>query len=265
MARATAGVVPNRWTICLLFAIGGCATIPSGSAAVLSNPNGRVAVLGEGVHVISALARVEIYDLRAQERDEDLIGSTSDGAPVEARASLVTYSIAAGELEALEREIGRGYYGVVIRPIVRSTVRRVLAGYRADQLDTATILEAQQQITELAATRLRPFHIILDAIDLRTLAVLMTADSYRPIVEIGILEQELLAQPQRLEVARQRGAERLERARAIAGAHDRVTPTLTPQVLADDAIRASAALISAPSTRVIVNDSKHPFAMEVVP
>jgi regulator of protease activity HflC (stomatin/prohibitin superfamily) len=265
MPRAASGVVPNRWPTCLLFAIGGCATIPSGSEAVVSSPNGRVEVLGEGVHVTSPLARVEVYDLRAQERDENLIGSTSDGAPVEARTSLVTYSIAAGELEALEREIGRGYYAVVVRPIVRSTVRRVLAGYRADQLDTATILAAQQQITELAATRLRPFHIVLDVVDLRTLAVLMSADSYRPIVEIGVLEQELLAQPQRLEVARQHGAERLERARAIAGANDRVTPTLTALVLADDAIRASAALLSAPSTRVIVSDSKHPITMEIVP
>jgi len=44
--------------------------------------------------------------LRDQEHDEDLVGITSDGLPVEARTSLVTFAIALGELVALEREIG---------------------------------------------------------------------------------------------------------------------------------------------------------------
>ena len=226
-------------------------------------PSGRVDVLGEGVHAVLPLSRVELYDLRAQERDEDLVGLTSDGVPVQARTSLVTYSIAPGELVALERELGRSYYDVAIRPLVRSTVRRVLAGYRADQLDAATIVEAQGKITQLAAARLRPFHILLDSIDLRTLAVLMSAASYRTVLDVGVLEQELLARPQRVEIERQRGDERRERARSLAAAHDRVAPTLTASVLADDAMRASAALMSSPTTRVIVDDGTHPVAAEV--
>ena len=137
------------------------------------------------------------------------------------------------------------------------------SGYRADQLDTATLVDAQRQITELAAARLRPFHIVLDAIDLRTLAVVMSAQSYRTVLDVGVLEQKLLAQPQRLEVTRQRGDARRERARSIAAANGHLAPTLTPQVLADDAIRASAALMAAPSTRVLVEDGTHPMTLEV--
>ena len=256
-------VRPSLLATGLVIAVGGCATIPSGSAAVVLAPNGRTEVFGEGEHDVSPLARIQIYDLRAQEHDEDLVGTTSDGAPLEARASLVTYTIAPDELVALDQEVGPRYYDVIIKPIVRSTVRRVLARYRADELDTPTILAAQQEITALAAARLRPHHIVVDAIDLRTLAIVMSESSYRPILETGMLEQELLAQPQRLEVARQRGAERREQARAIAGANDRVAPTLTPQVLADDALRASAALMAAPRTHVIVNDANQAVTVEV--
>ena len=247
----------------LALLLGGCATIPSGSAAVLLGPGGDIEVLGEGVHVVSPLARVEPYDLRAQERDENLIGLTSDGVPVEARTSLVTYSIAPDELVALERTVGRGYYDVIVRPVVRSTVRRVLSGYRADQLDAATIVGVQRQITQLAAARLRPFHIVLDSIDLRTLAVLMSAASYRAVLDVGVLEQDLLARPQRLEVERQLGELRRQRAQSIAAAHDRVAPTLTPSVLTHAALHASAALMTSPSTRVLVDDGTHTATLEI--
>jgi regulator of protease activity HflC (stomatin/prohibitin superfamily) len=256
-------VKPIGWILCALTATGGCAAIPSGSAAVMMTASGRFAVLGEGEQEVPPLSRVDQYDLRAQERDEDLVAITRDGVPVEARASLVTYSIAANELIALDREVGRGYYDIVVKPLVRSAVRRALSGYRADQLDTATVLEAQRQITEQAAARLRPFHIVLDSIDLRTLAVQMSPRSYRTVLDVAVLEQELLAQPQRLEVARQRGDALRQRARAIAAANARVAPTLTPQVLADDAIRASAVLMSSSSTRVLVEDGSHPMTLEV--
>ena len=254
---------PRGWILCALTAAGGCATIPSGSAAVMMTASGHVEVLGEGAYVVSPLSKLELYDMRAQERDEDLVGITSDGVPVAARASLVTYSIAPRELAALDREVGPGYYDVVVRPIVRASVRRVLSGYRADELDTASIVEAQRLIAAVAAERLRPFHIVLDSVDLRTLAVLMSEKSYRTVLDVGVLEQKLLAQPQRLEVARRRGDERRERARSIAAANARLTPTLTPQVLADESIRASAALVTSPSTRVMVGDGAHSTILEV--
>lgn len=253
----------RRALVCLTAAATGCATIPSGSAAVVTSAGGRAELVGEGAQIVSPLSIVEQYDLRAQERDEDLVGVTSDGAPVEARASLVTYSIVPEELLALDQQIGRDYYEVVIRPIVRSTVRLVLAGYRADQLDSPTIIEAGRQITQLAASRLRPFHIVLDAIDLRTLAILLSSEAYKRVVDIGVLEQKLLAQPQKLEVARQRGEELRQRARAIAAANAKLSPTLTPEVLADDALRATTALMAAPATHLIVGDGKHPMILEV--
>ena len=244
-------------------ATAGCATVESGSAAVIMSPSGRLDVVGEGAYVVSPLSRVQVYNLRAQERDEDLVGITADGVPVEARTSLVTYSVAPGELGALEQQVGPDYYDVVVRPIVRASVRRVVAGRRADELGADAVAGVEREITALAAQRLRPFHVLLDGVDLRSLALVMSNDSYRPIEEAGVLEQQLAAEPQALEVARRRGEELRQQARAIAAAHAKVAPTLTPAVLADDAIRARAALLAAPRTRVIVENGRHPTMLEV--
>ncbi|HUJ27478.1 MAG TPA: hypothetical protein VLW85_15745, partial [Myxococcales bacterium] len=70
-----------------------CATVPAGAGGVVWSPSGDVPreALGEGQHFIGPFAAVQVYDLRAQERNEDLVGLTADGSPVEAGASVVTY------------------------------------------------------------------------------------------------------------------------------------------------------------------------------
>jgi regulator of protease activity HflC (stomatin/prohibitin superfamily) len=254
-------------SVCLLAAIGGCATVPSGHAAVLVTARGGVqpVPLGEGVHLIPPLARVDLYDLRGQEHDEDLVAIAADGAPVEARASLVTFHLAPAELAAFDREVGPDYYGVIVRPIVRATVRLVVAGYTSFQLFDMTAVRAlQRRVTELAAERVRKYHVILDAVDLRTLAVTGAPGLERQILDGGVLEQRALATPQRLELARQEGDARRQEARAIARAHELIAPTLTPSVLADAARRASEMLLTAPATSVLVGAPANPL-LEIAP
>jgi regulator of protease activity HflC (stomatin/prohibitin superfamily) len=260
------GVLTGGFIVVVL-ATTGCATIAPGHAGVLTTARAGVQPqpLGEGMHLVSPLSRVDDFDLRAQERNEDLIATSSDGVPIQARTSLVTYSIVPGELVALDRELGPGYYDVIVRPIVRSTVRRVLGAYRADALDTPTIRQLQAEATALAAARMRPYHVILEAIDMRTLQPIYSAASYQPILDAGVLEQQVLATPQKLEVARRRGDERREQARAIANGHARVAPTLTPLVLDDERRRAEEMLLAAPSTTVITIDRSHPTTVEVAP
>jgi hypothetical protein len=221
--------------------------------------------LGEGMHIIPLLARVDLYDLRGQERDEDLVAIAADGAPVEARASLVTFHVAPAELAAVDREIGPDYYNVIVRPIVRATVRRVVAGYDSFQLRDMTAVRALQgHASELAAERMRPYHVLLDAVDLRTLAVTASPRLQGQILETGVLEQRVLATPQRLELARRQGDARREEGRAIAHAHELVAPTLTPNVLADEARRATDRLLIAPATTVLLDAPPNPY-VEIAP
>jgi regulator of protease activity HflC (stomatin/prohibitin superfamily) len=250
----------------LIFSAPACVTVPSGHLGVLLRSEGVAREpMGEGVHLLGPLARAEIYDLRAQEHTEVLAALSADGAMLEARASVLTFRPAAGELVALAREIGPTYYQVIVRPIVRSTVRRVLASRRLDELDTAAVLSAQEEITRIAAARTRPFHVILDGVDLRTLAMLPSSPAYRVVVETSVTEQQVLAARKRVELVGRHTEARREAARGLAWSYTVLAPSLTRETLADSANRAWTRLVTAPSSSVEVQASRSPYLMEVAP
>lgn len=245
----------------------GCAvTIPPGHAGVLVTPSGvQREVVEEGVSWIGPLSHVDVYDVRGQERTEDLEAIAADGATVEARASLVTYSLVRRELPALEREVGPRYYEVLVEPIVRASVRRVLAGYRSDELTPDAIRAAQAKITALIATRLQPFHIVVTSVDLRTLAFILSTESYRIVTDAATEEQKALSAPQLLALAQERAADRRVLARGVANSHALVAPDLSPRVLEDSAVRAWTALLTAPSTTVVISAAGPAARVEISP
>ena len=248
------------------FLSAGCAgvSVPSGHRAVVLSPGGLVRTLDEGFFPISALSQSEVYDVRAQERTEDLVALTADAAPVAARSSLVTYSLVPDELEALDRETGPDYDAVVVRPLLRSVVRRVLAGERWDQLDSDGILAAQKEITNETAMLLRPFHIILESVVIRGVFVDLPLTN-ASIEKASAWEQRALEARQRVEIARGRSAALRQAANGQSAAHAIVAPTLTPQVLADARRRAWERLLAASSSAVQVQDADHPDLIEVSP
>lgn len=248
-----------------LWLAGGCVTVPAGMAGVVLPPRGgvRTEPLGEGVHVLP-LCSVNLYDLRAQERDQDLRALTADGSPLLARASLVTYHVPAAELAALDREIGPDYYRVLVSPTVLSMARRVLGRLPANAFGSDGIRRAQQEIASLAAAALRPRHVVLDGVQLRGVFVL-SAIAYRTMLETTELEQQALATPQRLQLARQRAEALRERGRGQALSFALLAPTLAPEALAEAEGRAWDLLLRAPSTAVAVRATDQPTVVEVTP
>jgi regulator of protease activity HflC (stomatin/prohibitin superfamily) len=250
----------------LVAGLSACATVPPGHLGVVLRSNGvSPQPLDEGVHVVSPWSQVTLYDLRVDEHTETLAAISADGAEVEARASVLTFHAAPGEVVALAREVGPRFYDVLVLPVVSSTVRRVLAGLRADQLDTPGINRVQTEVTRLASERLRPYHIIVDSVNLRTLGLPFTSLAYAAVVDTGVEEQKVFLERQRVTLAKQRADATREKARGIAAAHAVVAPTLKPQILQDSANRAWTALLASPSTAVEVRASSDPTLTEVEP
>ncbi len=243
-----------------------CVTVPPGRAGVVLRTDGVAREpLSEGVHVVGPLASVETYDLRAQEHSEDLEALSADGATLEAQASVLTFHPAPGEVVALARETGPDYYRMLVMPVVRSSLRRVLAAFRADKLNTPGITKAESEVTDETARRLRPYHIVFDSISLRTLRLAPQSEGYRAVIETGVKEQEALEARQLPELARRHAEELQAEARGIAEAHTLIAPTISPNVLADTALRAWSRLLTAPSTKVEVRPNAQPYVLEVEP
>ena len=249
--------VTGLWLGALLaLAGGGCATVPPGYTGVAFGPSGlHPQPLGEGLAVTGPLTSVALYDLRLQTRAEDLAAVAADGAPLVAHTSVVGFHIPAAEAVALHQEVGPAYYDRVVRPLVRSAVRRVLAGYRSDAINAAAIAKIQRQIRDEVAPRLRPFHVIVDSLDLRNLVVDYAPSTYAVILETGRLEQLVLTRPQLLAIAAREADVRRQQASGLLALHQRVAPTLTAPTLTHSATRALGELLSAPATTVISGNS----------
>ena len=249
-----------------LAAFSACATVPSGSAGVLLRPGGVAPEpQGEGVQFIGPLARIDVYDLRAHERTEDLAALSADGGMIEARASVLTYHPVPEELVALAREVGPDYYEVLIKPVVRSALRRVIAGFRAVELDTPGITGAEREVTAITAQLLRPYHIVFDGVSFRTIEISRSSAAYQAIVRTAAEEQRAIEARLLPELARRDAERRRAEARGIASSDVLIAPTITPELLMDVANRAWSRLLTAPSTHVEVRPSEQPYLLEVEP
>jgi regulator of protease activity HflC (stomatin/prohibitin superfamily) len=246
--------------------LSGCVTVPPGHAAVSLSASGELAVLAEGRFTVSPLTQISLYDLRAQERSEDLVALTTDGAPIEARASLVTYHVPREELVAFAREIGPGAYEELVSPVVQAMVRLVFSDYRLDELDPDRLRTAQIAITQLAQGQLRPHHVILDSVVLRGVTFTRTLPlTYAGVVATGVLEQKALRAPAELATARARAVALVAEAQGVAAGHKAVAPTLARDTLESADIRAWSELLAAPGTTVHVVDPSIPTIVEGEP
>lgn len=265
LTRGSTQARPLGTLCCAVLALTSCATVEPGHAGVETTATHGVKreLLGEGVTWVGPLAQVDTFDLRAQERNEDLVGIAADGAPVQANASVVTWHLVRDELVAFDREVGPQPYERIIRPVVQWAVRQVVARWTAyDLVDSRNRPRIQGDVTALAARELRPLHVQLDEVFIRQLAV-FSAPFEQEVLATGQREQEALAIPDALELARGRAEERRERARAIASAHALVAPTLDPRTLADAERRAWSDLLVSPSTEVQVVTPGSP--VEIMP
>jgi hypothetical protein len=140
----------------------------------------------------------------------------------------------------------------------------VIGGLLADELDTQHILVAQAEVTRRAAQRLRPYHVLLESVDLRTLqlvAPLVFAQVGRALV----LEQQILAAPRQLEVAQKQADARREEASGLSRQFEALAPSLSPETLEDRRVRAWNRLLQAPSSSVQVEAAGSPAILEVSP
>lgn len=242
-----------------------CATVPPGHGAVVLASSGvRPEALTEGVSPIPWFGEISLYDLRQQQLTVRFNALTHDGGLVTASASVVTYRIVPEELVPLAREVGPAYAQVLVKPEAEAAVRLVIGGLLADELDSDHIVAAQAEITRLAATRLRPYHVILESVDLRTLQVLA------PLAQMQVgyalmLEQQLLTAPRRMEVVRKKADALRDEAQGLSDHFNAVAPSLLPQTLEDRRRRAWDHLLQAPSSSVVLEAAGAPAKLEVSP
>jgi len=208
--------------------------------------------------------QVTLYDLRQQQVTVRFNALTADGGLVTASASVVTYRIVPEELVALAQQTGPSYAQVLVKPEAEAAVRLVVGGLLADEFDSDHILLAQAEITRRAAARLRPYHVLLESVDLRTLQVVAPL-AQMEVARALVLEQRLLAAPRDMEIVQKKADALRDEARGLADQLEAISPSLSPQTLEDRRRRAWDRLLRAPSSSVVVEAVGPPAVLEVSP
>jgi regulator of protease activity HflC (stomatin/prohibitin superfamily) len=155
--------------VALLAALGttGCyasASVGSGEMAVVHTPAGALPQpLPPGDYHLSTDDTTTNYSVRSQEREEQLDVLSSDGLRIVLDTS-IRYHVIPSEVVAIDRELGKSYYDVLIGPTLRSQARRVVGRFRPEEIYSTQRELIEKQIRDGVESSIKGRHIELEAV-----------------------------------------------------------------------------------------------------
>ncbi len=113
----------------------GCVRIGSGGQGVLFKLWGGTQsdFFGEGIHIVWPWDTMYVYDIRVQDGPERLSILASNGLSVGLDIS-IRFRPMGAELPALHQQIGPGYYAKIIKPTIRSEIRKIVGQYTPEEI-----------------------------------------------------------------------------------------------------------------------------------
>ena len=233
-------------------AMTGCYRIDSGHAAVKWKLWGGLekdAVYHDGTHIVPPWDRLTIYNVRTQDRTDDLHILTNNGLSVSLETS-IRYRPILDELASLHDEIGPSYYEVIISPVIRSEARQVGGRYTPEEIYSTKREEVAAAIYDEVLKQLDGKHIHLQAILVRNVDLPTTIK--QAITEK--LEEEQKALKMEFTLARETKEAERKRIEA-AGIRDFqkiVSTGITEALLRWKGIEATEHLATSPNAKVVV-------------
>jgi regulator of protease activity HflC (stomatin/prohibitin superfamily) len=230
----------------------GCADVPAGGQGVLFKRfAGGVqdAIYHEGVHLVAPWNYMVVYNVRVQDREEEMEILTSNGLDVRIELS-VRYRPVSEELPRLHKIIGPTYYDTLIRPVLRSAVREVVGKYTPEEIYSSRRDEIQREIFQGVLEALEGKHLDVQTVLIRAVVL---PDKLRTAIALK-LEEEQRAQQMQFTLQRERQEAERKRieAQGIADFQKIVSQGLNEQLLKWKGIEATEKLSSSSNAKVVV-------------
>ncbi len=237
--------------ILVLVTTAGCRNIDSGRAGVLWKVFGGTQdeVYGEGLHLVAAWNKFYVYDIRLQDRKEQLHILTSNGLSVGLEAS-IRYRPIRAELSKLHTEIGPQYFEVILGPVIRAEARKIGSGYTPEEIYSTKREEVESGIFNAVQEALEGKHVKLEAILVRNVS--LPDNIRRAISEKLEEEQKALKMKFMLERERKEAERKRIEAKGIADFQDLVSANIGPNLLKWKGIEATEKLASSANAKVVV-------------
>ena len=206
-------------------------------------------VYGEGLQVMLPWERMFEYEVRIQNKDEQISVLSSNGATIGMDVS-VRYSPDPSRLPTLHMTYGPGYYERLVQPVVRSVAREVVGQFEPEELYSTRREQLQSQIEDRVRVAIGNEAITLQDILIRDVEL---PAQVRQAIELK-LQEEQRAQQVTFSIDRAtREAERKEiEAQGQATYQRLITESLSSQYLQFEGIQATRALAESDNAKVVI-------------
>lgn len=206
-------------------------------------------VYGEGLKIHAPWVNVIKYDVRVQERLENMEALSSNGLSIGTDIS-VRWRPRSESLPLLHIDYGVDYFRKLIGPELRSVVREVIGQFTPEELYSSRRTELQDQIYARVKESVESEHVIIEAILIRDVRL---PDQIKIAIENKLKEEqeaeryEFTIEKERLEAERKR----IE-AEGEAAYQQIITASLTSQFLRFKGIEATQQLANSPNSKTVI-------------
>ena len=218
-----------------------------GVVTVFGRVTGRT--MGEGIHLVNPVARVQELNIKTQEVKERAAVPSREGLIMGLEASVLYHLDPARAAEVLQK-VGATYSDVLLVPNLRSAMRAVTASNMASALySDARDAIARQILTELQ-NQVQPRGIVVENVLLRDLQL---PETLKQAIEA---KQPAQQEAQRMEFVLQRERQEAERKRVEAAGikdfQDIVTQGISDKLLEWKGIEATMELARSGNSKIVV-------------
>ena len=206
-------------------------------------------IKSEGLNVIAPWNDLIVYDIAERQIEETMDVLSQDGLGIVIDVSLRFRPIP-GEIGYLYRAFRMDYETSLLRPELRSAVRRIIGQYTPEELYSTKRQEIEQLIEESTRQVLADNHVELKALLFRSIKLPKTIQN--SIEEKLAAEQEAQKYNYLIEKEKKEAERRKIDAEGKAVANRILSASITENILKEKGISATEALAKSPNSKVIV-------------
>ena len=224
----------------LIFSNATFLTIQSGERGVLFKRFGggleKEKIYPSGFHVVAPWNTMFVYEVREKQLEESMSVLSNNGLNIKLDVT-VRVNPLFDDIGYLHDEFGRDYLNSLVRPEVRSSVRKIIGKFNPEELYSTRRDEVQELITSDLAGILDSNYIELRAVLIRDIVL---PEKVRTAIEEKIeAEQLALKYEYILDQERKEAERRIIEAEAKAESNRILNASLTPNILRDKGIEAT--------------------------
>jgi len=208
-------------------------------------------VFDAGFYIIAPWNEMYVYDVKEQKVDETLDVLDKSGLSIAVDVS-VRFNPVLNKIGYLHEKFGKNYVTNLIIPEVRSTVRRVMGRYTAEEIYSTKRPEVEGAIIKETEEVLRNPQNNIQMTALLIRSINLPAEIKQAIESKLKQEQEALAYQFRLDKEKSEAERKKIEAEGNARANEIITRSLTAPLLKMRGIEATLELAKSPNTKVIV-------------